>query len=116
MGPPILTPIHRLDDGSAVRLRLARRSDQEGVAELLARHGVAADALDVRRLLTFDARHRAVLCACALVDGRETVVGVAAAHLDGEAEVDTLVADPGLAELLADALRAQVQARARRAA
>ena len=66
---------HALPGGPPVRLRLARRSDAPAVRDLLAGRGVEASEVQVARLLAFDPGARAVICACAPVDGRETVVG-----------------------------------------
>lgn len=97
---------HALPGGTPVRLRLARRTDAASVAALLAGCGIEASELDVARLLTFDPAVRAVVCACAPVDGRETVVGIGAIDLDADAEPDTLVAGlAGLGTLLGAALR-----------
>ena len=64
--------------------------------------------LDVGRLLTYDPSRRRVACALAPIDGRETLVGIAAIDLTPTAEVDTLVVDEplteGLGELLVDVL------------
>lgn len=118
--PSILTRTHVLDGGPPVRLRLARRTDEAAVTALLEARGLSTGALDVRRLLAFDPLERVVLCALAPIDGAETVVGIGAIDLAAGADVDALVADerrtPGLGELLGAVLRAQAQARARRAA
>ena len=52
-----------------------RRRDAPAGRELLAGRGIAASEGEVARLLAFDPGARAVICACAPVDGRETVVG-----------------------------------------
>jgi hypothetical protein len=105
---------HALPGGPAVRLRLGRRGDAPAVAALLARRGVDASEVDVARLLAFDPAVRAVICACAPVDGRETVVGIGAIDLRADAEPDALVADAadGLAELLFAALRQRAEGHA----
>jgi hypothetical protein len=63
---------------------------------------------------------RAVICACAPVDGRETVVGIGAIELRAGAEVDTLVVDEartdGLGELLGETLRRRAEGHAARVA
>ena len=58
-----------------------RRGDAGAVAELLAGRGIEASDVDLARLLAFDPARRAVICACAPVDGRETVVGIGAIDL-----------------------------------
>jgi hypothetical protein len=103
---------HPLPGGPAVRLRLARRGDAPAVRELL-----GASEVEVARLLSFDPARRAVICACAPVDGRETVVGVGAIDLRAGAEVDTLAAGTeGLPELLGEVLRRRAEGHARRVA
>src|SRR6478735_12222810 len=100
---------HALPGGPPVRLRLARRGDAAAVAELLAGRGIAAAEVDLARLLSFDPAVRAVICACAPVDGRETVVGIGAIDLREDADLDTLVVDEartdGLGRLLGEVLR-----------
>ena len=97
-----------IESGPRVRLRLAVPSDAGQVARLLQSRGVAATELDVRRLLSYDPTRRRVACALAPLDGRETLVGIAAIDLRTDALVDTLVVDAryedGLAELLVDTL------------
>jgi hypothetical protein len=112
--PSPLARTHALPGGPPVRLRLGRRSDAPAVAALLARRGVAASEVDVARLLSFDPAVRAVICACAPLDGRETVVGIGAIDLRADAEPDTLVADAadGLAELLGATLRHRAEGHA----
>ena len=107
---------HALPGGPPVRLRLARRGDASAVAELLAGRGIEASEVDVARLLAFDPASRAVICACAPVDGRETVVGIGAIDLAAGAEPDTLVIDEGrtdgLGTLLGEALRRRAEGHA----
>jgi hypothetical protein len=60
-----------------------------------------------------------VICACAPVDGRETVVGIGAIDLRAGADPDTLVVDSragGLAELLGETLRRRAEGHAARVA
>jgi hypothetical protein len=107
---------HALPGAPPVRLRLARRGDAGRVAELLADRGIEASEVDVARLLAFDPSARAVVCACAPVDGRETVVGIGAIELRAGAEPDTLVIDEdrtdGLGTLLGRALRRRAEGHA----
>jgi N-acetylglutamate synthase-like GNAT family acetyltransferase len=111
---------HALPGGPPVRLRLARRGDAPAVRELLAGRGIDASEVEVARLLAFDPAERAVICACAPVDGRETLVGIAAIDLRPGAEVDTLVVDEartdGLGELLVETLCRRAEGRAARVA
>lgn len=104
---------HALPGGPPVRLRLARRSDAPAVRGLLA----GASEVEVARLLAFDPAARAVICACAPIDGRETVVGIGAIDLRRGAEADVLVASTdGLGELLAETLRRRAEGHASRVA
>ena len=61
-----------------------------------------------------------MICACAPVDGRETVVGIGAIELRAGAEVDTLVVDEartdGLGELLGEVLQRRAEGHAARVA
>jgi hypothetical protein len=111
---------HPLPGGPPVRLRLARRSDAPAVRDLLAGRGIAASEVEIARLLAFDPAARAVICACAPVDGRETVVGIGAIDLKAGGEVDTLVIDEartdGLGELLGEVLQRRAQGHAARVA
>ena len=72
------------------------------------------------RLIAFDPGTRAVICACAPVEGRETVVGIGAIELRAGAEVDTLVIDEartgGLGELLGEVLHRRAEGHAARVA
>jgi len=106
---------HALDGGPSVHLRLARRGDLNLLLALLARRGVEASALEVLRLLSFDPALRAVVCAFAPLDGRETLVGLGAIDLHPGAELDTLVVDErlsgGLGDLLGDTLRRRAEGR-----
>jgi len=122
-----------LEDGTRIRLRLARVSDGPAIRALIAaeaerggagvEHAWRSGELEVARLIHFDPRRHCVLAAMALIDGRETLVGVGSIPLDGPDEFDPeiLVVHPrvgfGLAELMTAALvgRAQAIARARAA-
>ena len=119
MSAPVFTRTFALPAGPRVRLRLAVSSDREPVRRLLAERGIDATELELRRLLQFDPARRRVACAFAPVDGRETLVGVAAIDLEPEASVDTLVVDErltdGLGELMVGVLGERA-ARSRRVA
>jgi len=115
-----ISPLRRtfpVPGGPPVRLRLAGPSDRTQIGALLARRGVHADELDVRRLLAFDPSRRHVLCALALLDGSEVLAGVGAIDF-GQASPDVLVIDerfsPGLGDVLGRVLIER--SRARRAA
>jgi hypothetical protein len=89
-------------DGSAIRAFLAER-------------GLGIDELELARLLRFDPRRRAVICASALMDGREAIVAVGGIGLDAHMPDTLVVADDSeraLRALLVGALcgRARVDA------
>jgi hypothetical protein len=119
----LLARTYELPRGPRVCLRLARVRDLVSVRQLLLRQGVEPDELELARLMRADPRRRLVICATALIDSAETVVGIGAIELDGAGPqprpslvlVDDLATD-GLAQLLSDALvgraRALAQARA----
>jgi hypothetical protein len=109
-----LDRFHTLPSGLRVRLRLTRSSDRNGIRALLERASVGIEPIG---LIRFDPRRRLVVCATALLDGRETVVGVGSIEL-GAGEPDLVIADrraDRVDELLAGALvvRAGVPARDR---
>jgi hypothetical protein len=119
----LLGESYPLRDGFRVRLRMARSSDAAPIRALLDRVDFGAGELELARLVQFDPRHRWVICAAALIDGAETLVGVGAIQLDVErpTEPETLVVTgehaADIAELLAGALidRAAHAAQARAA-
>lgn len=116
----LLARYYPLTRGPKVCLRLVRPRDLEGIRELLRDHAPGADELEPGRLVNFDLSRRLVLCATALVDHRERVVGVGAIELDAAAGTDEvprpglLVVDrertEGLEPLLHDALTGQAAA------
>ncbi len=112
----LLARSHRSHSGLRVRLRLTHRSDAPLVRALLARRGVEATDLQVSSLVRADPRERVVICATAPGGGPDAFLGVGAIAFPGDGTPDTLVADPGVAELLDDALREVVRRRALRAA
>jgi hypothetical protein len=91
-----------------VCLRLVRRRDLEAVGDLYARQGIPVHELSLARLVSFDLLTMLVLCATALVDGREMILGVGAVELARPTEPTLIVVDEaeteGLRELLSDAL------------
>jgi hypothetical protein len=118
----LLARSYALPRGPRVCLRLARVRDLPSVRALLRRQGIEPDELELARLMRSDPRCRLVICATALIDSAETVVGIGAIELDGESDllpsrllVDDQITD-GLAPLLFEALvgraRALVRARA----
>jgi hypothetical protein len=117
----LLGASYQLPDGTRVRLRIVAPSDRPRVLGLLEASGHAASQFACERLLRVDPRCRAVVCATALVDGAEVMVGVGAIDLDRDGErpscPDPLVIHPaapaGLDDLLAGALLGRAQALAR---
>lgn len=108
---------YTLPTGMRVRLRLARTGDRIGIAALLERLGADHDELEATRLALSDPRREVVICATALVEGTERVVGIGAIEI-GARTPSRLIIDPraeGLEPLLGDALvgRARALARAR---
>lgn len=98
-----------LPSGDRVRLRLPQGRETTGVGALLLRLGLNPDDVDVRRVLRFDPRRRAVVCATLWTADGEVLVGLGGlTYLDGH--VDLLITDeelaPGLAEALHDVLTA----------
>jgi GNAT superfamily N-acetyltransferase len=118
----LLAATHELDDGTRVRLRLARPSDASLVADFLERLSpetrerrflapmpeVTDDA--VRHFTFYDPRRRLTMAATMPLDGTEQIVGLAdAAFLEtGLAEVGIVVEDEhqrhGLGKLLSEAI------------
>jgi hypothetical protein len=97
-----------------VCLRLARRRDLPALEDLYARQGIAAHQLSLARLVSFDLLSMLVLCATALIDSRETMLGVGAIELGRPTEPTLVIVDEqqtdGLGELLSDALVAHATA------
>lgn len=110
----LLAQYHPLARGPRVCLRLARRRDLTAIADLYRRRDLAVQELSLARLVSFDLLSMLVLCATALIDSRETVLGVGAIELDRPTEPTLLVVDEhetdGLIELLSDALVAHATA------
>ena len=101
-----------LDGGVRVRLRLARTSDSWLIRGLMARAGTRAEELEVARLVHFDPRLRAVICATALIDSTETLIGVGAIDLDGSDEPEVLIVDAEHSQTLTELLTAALKGRA----
>ena len=98
---------HTLPSGLRIRVRLPQRGDLPGLLALHERAGSSITELHARRLLRYDPRSRAVLCAVAWVDGAETLVGFAAGA-PGEGPAETLADEaiaPGLSAVLDTDLR-----------
>ena len=97
---------HTLPSGLRVRVRLPQRGDLAGLLDLHDRAGRASTELQATRLLRYDPRARAVLCATAWVDGAERLVGFAAFAPGDELE---LLADEARAPGVSGVLRTNVR-------
>ncbi len=64
--------------------------DSSAIRAFLAEQGLGIDELELARWLRFDPRRRAVICASALMEGREAIVAVGGIDLD-RSTPDTLV-------------------------
>jgi hypothetical protein len=100
----LLGHVYTLDDGAAVRIRLARSSDAPAVTALLQRAGRNAADFEVARLVHFDPRRRYVLCVTGLVDSTETLLGVGSIAREDAAEPGLLVMGGDHADQLRDLL------------
>lgn len=101
-----------LDGGVRVRLRLARSSDSALLRSLVARLETRPEQLELARLVHFDLRRRVVICATALIDGAETLVGVGALDREDSGEPELMIVEPEHAEALSKLLGAALAARA----
>lgn len=101
-----------LDSGVRVRLRLARSSDSGLIRDLVARVGTRPEELELARLVHFDPRRRVVLCATALIDSTERLVGVGAIELDGAGAPEVVIVDAEQSEALTELLAAALAGRA----
>ncbi len=107
--------LHRpltLPGGGTVRLRLPHGADRTGLHALLARFGLEAGELEVRRALRCAPRRRFVLCATEWHEGRERLAGFGALE-DGAL---TLVGADQVRELLAAELTEHAPSWSRRVA
>jgi len=93
-----------------VRLRLPQLRDASAIRALLERQGLEPEERMVARLVRFDPRRQLVIVAAALIDARETILGVGETGLGPEVTVapkqlyvDEQLTD-GLDELLTRAL------------
>jgi hypothetical protein len=112
----LLARTYPLPTGERVRLRLLRQSDAPAVRQLLVEAGGVPDELEVRRLLSFDPRHRVAIAAATLRPGGEALLGAGAIDLFPGADPDRIVVDRSCGEALEDLLGSALRARARRAA
>lgn len=108
---------HELPRGPRVRLRLPGPRDAEAIRELYAECGLDLGELCLARLVGFDPRTRVVICATALVDNHEAMVGIGAIDLgqpwDREPVPQIIVCDGDRAAGLGDLLERALVGRAR---
>jgi len=96
---------------------MARSSDLAPIRALLADKHDGPQG-ELASLLQFDPRRRCVICATALIDSAETLVGVGSIELDGDGapEPDMLLVAGEHAEEIAELLAGALVARAAHAA
>jgi hypothetical protein len=95
-----------LRSGVCVRLRLVHFSDVRAIGELIARHAAPTEDLAAEGLVQFDPRRRYVVCAMALIDGVERLVGLGAIDLATRPpEPEVLIFDPEVGDELPRLLR-----------
>jgi hypothetical protein len=90
----MLSNVHRLPDGTRVRLRLARPSDLRALAAFL-----GSDTL-ARRYCFYHPRERMILAASVLSGSSVEIIGLADV---GPHDVETVTARDDVAQLLFDA-------------
>lgn len=112
----LLARSYPLPTGERARLRLLRQSDAAAVRQLLVDAGDVPDELEVRRLLSFDPRHRIAIAAATPRPRAQALLGAGAIDLIPGAEPDVIVVDPSCGEALEDLLSSALRARARRPA
>src|SRR5690242_15920580 len=112
---PTVGRSYQLGNGPRVRLRMVVPRDAPAIRALLERQGLELDDLDLARLVRFDPRCRAVICASALIGPTETIVALGGIDLDAQTP-DIVMADAdageALPELMADALMSRARAHA----
>jgi hypothetical protein len=112
---PAVGRSYQLGGGPRVRLRMVGPRDAAAIRALLSRRGLHVGDLELARLVRFDPRCRAVICASALIGPTETIVALGAIDLDA-ASPDMVIADSsagdGLRELVAGALMGRARAHA----
>jgi hypothetical protein len=107
----LLARTYPLPGGPRVRLRLPQSSDADEIQALASRR---LTDLELARLLRFDPRQRLVICATALIDGSDRVVGVGAIDLDRVQDgPEVVTSDRASLEGLGDLLRKALVGRAR---
>lgn len=98
-----------LSDGTPLAMRRVRLRDLDALRCIAARAGVVCEEFELARLVRSDPGERLLLCATAVRDGNETVLGVGVIELSGVTTMPSLIlVDPAygrpLAVLLAEAL------------
>ena len=98
-----------LADGTRVAMRRVRLRDLDALRSIAARAGIVCEEFELARLVRSDPGDRLVLCATAVNDGAELVLGVGVIELSGSATMPSLIlVDPTvgrpLSVLLAEAL------------
>jgi len=111
----LLARSYVLPGGRRVILRLARIRDLGAIDALFVREGHGLTRLELARLLRSHPRERLLLCATALIDGSDTIVGFGVIGLDRDTVSPTLIVTDterasGLQSLLAEALRGRAEA------
>ena len=111
----LLARSYVLSGGPRVVLRLARIRDLSAIEALFAREGHGLTGLELARLLRSHPREQLLLCATALIDGSDTVVGFGVIGLDRDTIFPTLLVTdteraPGLQSLLGEALLGRAEA------
>ncbi|HEY3775122.1 MAG TPA: hypothetical protein VGL69_19105 [Solirubrobacteraceae bacterium] len=96
-------------DGKRVTMRRVRLRDLDALRSIAARAGIVCEEFELARLVRSDPGDRLVLCATAVSDGAELVLGVGVIELSGSATMPSLIlVDPTvgrpLAVLLVEAL------------
>ncbi len=103
-----------LPRGPRVCLRLARIRDRDGLEALFAGQGISIDELELARLVRSDPREHLLICATALTEAGETIVGAGVIELDGgDREPTVVVVDGSRTEGLGDLLTGALTGRAR---
>lgn len=113
----LLARSHELPRGPRVRLRLPRPRDAEAIRRLYEQCGLELGELCLARLVHFDPRTRVVICATALVENHEAMVGIGAIDLEDPARDDPVpqivVCDGDVTAGLGDLLERALVGRAR---
>ncbi len=110
-------PRDPLPDGTLISMRRVRLRDLDALRSLAAHAGVLCEEFELARLVRSDPAERLVLCATALVESTETVVGIGVIELGASATMPSLIlVEPAhgrpLAALLAEELVEQARAAA----